>query len=238
MSSKSVIEGRKKISEKMKAIWSNPEYKERLREKRKLYLRNPENKKKLVDSINSWVHTKEHADNVSIQTKKRWIEDDGTWRKKNTEALNKKNSDINHKKKMSIVSSNNMKKLWDTKEFRDKMQKTILTTFADGKFKSCNTKIELTTKSYLDELDVEYIGQYNFDNRFSCDFAIVDLKIIIECDGEYWHSLPNVIIKDKYKDEYIRRAGWRMLRLPERIIKNKAECIRQIRKVIEVPIEE
>lgn len=39
-------------------------------------------------------------------------------------------------------------------------------------------------------------------------------KSIIEVDGEYWHSLPYVRKLDRTRDRNLKKAGWKILRLP------------------------
>ena len=43
-----------------------------------------------------------------------------------------------------------------------------------------DTSIEISMKNLLDSLDIKYEHPYNFNNKFLCDFAIIDKKIIIE----------------------------------------------------------
>jgi very-short-patch-repair endonuclease len=61
------------------------------------------------------------------------------------------------------------------------------------------------------------------------DFAFVDQCLAIECDGDYWHSLPKQQVRDRQKDNYLKRSHWYVLRLPEhRILSNIDECIQEI----------
>jgi len=64
--------------------------------------------------------------------------------------------------------------------------------------KICNTDIEIVMKKKLDEKGIKYEYQkptgFKWRNGkiifFIPDFIIEDKKIIIECDGEYWHYNP------------------------------------------------
>lgn len=61
------------------------------------------------------------------------------------------------------------------------------------------------------------IGPYEFD------FIIGDL--VVECDGDYWHSLPGVKERDAEKDEFLSKQGYRILRLTETEIQSDpVEC--------------
>jgi very-short-patch-repair endonuclease len=100
-------------------------------------------------------------------------------------------------------------------------------------------------KKNLQENNIVFEFQYQI-GRFVCDFAIPNLKIVIECDGDYWHSNPliynldsldNRQIKklelDKRKDLYLLENGWEILRFYETDIKRDIkECISIIKKKI------
>lgn len=86
-------------------------------------------------------------------------------------------------------------------------------------------------KALLDE-GIEFV--YNFRNgRFAYDFAIPEIKLDIEVDGGT-HKLPEVIEKDKIRDEWSREQGWTVIRFSwEDVRYNLAECIKQVKQVIE-----
>lgn len=78
---------------------------------------------------------------------------------------------------------------------------------------------------------------YNFPIRckygYILDFAIVDLKIDIECDGEVWHKIGNK--KDHRRNWVLRKMGWKVLRFRGKQIKEDIEsCI----KIIKFNIDE
>ena len=70
----------------------------------------------------------------------------------------------------------------------------------------------------LDELDVEYERQKSIYHYF-VDIYIPIKNLIIECDGEYWHSKPERKILDKKRDYLLRSLGYKIIRLPEKEIK-------------------
>ncbi len=49
--------------------------------------------------------------------------------------------------------------------------------------------------------------------RWSIDLALPIRMLAIELDGEYWHSLPNMIEKDARKDAHLQRSGWTVKRI-------------------------
>lgn len=47
------------------------------------------------------------------------------------------------------------------------------------------------------------------------DFFLPDRKMAIECDGSYWHSIPEVAARDLRKDEWLRLRGYQIARIGE-----------------------
>lgn len=106
-----------------------------------------------------------------------------------------------------------------------------------------DTSIELKIKEILDKLNIKYKHPYNFNNALSCDFAILNLKLIIECDGCYWHSCPihhpeARITNDKERDKYTSYFGWKTLRLWEHDINDNVEyCLKTIQDTFKTALD-
>lgn len=58
--------------------------------------------------------------------------------------------------------------------------------------------------------------QYPVLNRYVADFFIPEHNVIIEADGEYWHSKPEAIEHDKRRDLELKAAGYTVIRLKEK----------------------
>jgi len=56
---------------------------------------------------------------------------------------------------------------------------------------------------------------------YRADFAIPQLKLAIECDGEAWHSHPDKKAKDKIRDAELARFGWTTVRFSEVDLKER-----------------
>lgn len=94
------------------------------------------------------------------------------------------------------------------------------------------TLIELAIEELLKSLNITFESQKPI-GKFIVDIYIPAKKLVIECDGDYWHSLPSAIKRDKAKDRYLSRLGYKIIRIPERIIKNdKRSCIALIENAI------
>jgi very-short-patch-repair endonuclease len=61
---------------------------------------------------------------------------------------------------------------------------------------------------------------------YSMDFALPQIKIGIECDGEKWHSGPEQVERDKRRDEFLASKGWTVVRFGEKDIKNKMPAVK------------
>ena len=68
---------------------------------------------------------------------------------------------------------------------------------------------------------------------FEIDELNMFLKLCLEIDGDYWHSLPKKQIADKRKNTYLKNKGFTVLRIKEKdIYKDIDKCINRIREAI------
>lgn len=81
----------------------------------------------------------------------------------------------------------------------------------------------------------QYCIMKNGHCKYRLDFAIFCKKgrIDIECDNEKWHYKPRRIIKDKRRNLWLEKHGWRIIRFPgNQITTNPHNCIRKIKQAI------
>lgn len=90
-----------------------------------------------------------------------------------------------------------------------------------------NTSIERTIEQVLYEEGFNYCSQYPID-RLTADFYLPDYYLVIECDGDYWHSLPETKERDKRRDAFIRSQGMKILRLSETLINTDLEYCKNL----------
>ncbi len=116
----------------------------------------------------------------------------------------------------------------------------------NNEFPFFDTKIEKMMAQELLRQNIPFVKQFDIDNKFVCDFAIPILKIVVECDGDYWHANPEIyngkrltqdqeknIKRDKIKDKYLKKKGWRIIRFFESdILKDVSGCGDVIRRKI------
>ena len=86
------------------------------------------------------------------------------------------------------------------------------------------TSIERAVSSVLSALKVEFLAEHRI-GPYLVDFYLPAKQLIVECDGSYWHSLPNVKERDARRDEWLRALGYTVLRLPEPDIRSGAAMV-------------
>lgn len=88
------------------------------------------------------------------------------------------------------------------------------------------TSIEAAIRLLLDQMGIRYIQECKI-GFYTCDFVIESSHLAIECDGTYWHGIAKVFRRDRRKDTFLASKGYRVLRLPESLIKSDLEQCRQ-----------
>lgn len=81
------------------------------------------------------------------------------------------------------------------------------------------SSLERIVSAILDGLKIDYSAQ-QFIGPFMVDFYIPSLKLVIECDGTYWHGLPGRKEEDRTRDAKLASWGYKVLRLSEKEIKS------------------
>ena len=104
-------------------------------------------------------------------------------------------------------------KSYETRAKYAKTRKYCSRTCRTAGMANSNTSIERKVAEILQGVPNVQAG-YPFE-RFVIDFAIPSIKLFIECDGTYWHSLPATQYRDRVKDRLATEQGWHMLRLSE-----------------------
>lgn len=70
---------------------------------------------------------------------------------------------------------------------------------------------------------------------FALDFAFPDIKLAIEIDGEYWHSLEKTKIKDRRRNYFLEvKKGWEVIHIPAKgFVNNQAHFLWEVIQTIE-----
>ena len=76
------------------------------------------------------------------------------------------------------------------------------------------TSIEKIVRLALEELKENFVQEAKF-GRFHADFYLPERKVVIECDGEYWHRSQLIKERDLRKELFLNEQGLKVVRLTE-----------------------
>lgn len=85
-----------------------------------------------------------------------------------------------------------------------------------------DTKPEIKIQNFLKELGIDFFThQYikEIEHGYQCDILIPSMNLVIECDGNYWHSYPIGRDIDHIRTKELIENGFKVLRLWEFEIK-------------------
>lgn len=88
-------------------------------------------------------------------------------------------------------------------EWKNESRIRTIQMIAEGKFPQTETAPHLKVNKILDELDINYVNEYD------CKYVIVDIflpdhNLMIEVNGSYWHCDPRTYEKINYKTQLDR----------------------------------
>lgn len=128
-----------------------------------------------------------------------------------------------------------------TKEWREKQSERVKTFYSGmtaeekrvylknfikaGHRSDKRTKIELKVSKQLNEMGIKFIQQKRVVDKngktYFLDFYIPSMKTVIECNGDYWHSLDERKERDKRLKRYVEDSGRKILFIWEHEIKDE-----------------
>lgn len=125
-----------------------------------------------------------------------------------------KNGGITNKgKKMRISAWNKGRKM--NKIEIEKMRQYGLKGLLKQQNMKVPTSIEKKLYEELKRRGLLFETQKLIGGKFIVDAYIPSLNLIIEADGDYWHSLPRVVGKDKAENAYLMKCGYKLVRWRE-----------------------
>lgn len=96
------------------------------------------------------------------------------------------------------------------------------------------TPIEQMIAYELKNRKIIFLPQYRISSYY-VDFALPEQKIVIECDGSYYHDKE----KDNLRDRRLREEGWHVIRFTgSEIFTDVKSCVKRIESYIEKKSEE
>jgi very-short-patch-repair endonuclease len=95
-------------------------------------------------------------------------------------------------------------------------------------------KIETAIKQELAVKGFNFIPHLPIEGISVVDFYLPDYRIIIQCDGDYWHNLKDHKIRDIKQDFLYHFKGYKVFRFWEKdILKSPVKCVRKVQNFIE-----
>ena len=91
-----------------------------------------------------------------------------------------------------------------------------------------NTSIELDMQKALERRGIR-ISTHQPIGGICCPDIFIEPNIVVECDGDYWHSLPGRRAEDEAHNSALRKAGYKVFRfLGSEIIKDVDLCVEKV----------
>jgi len=84
-------------------------------------------------------------------------------------------------------------------------------------------KLELMGRKILQDLEIEFNEQVLMFDKFLVDVLLKDKPIIIQWDGKYWHSKLKRKQLDKSQDAYLKKCGYKVIRITDVQVKNNLQ---------------
>ena len=199
------------------------ETRQKMRISHKDYKPTEETKAKISNSHKGKVFSKEHIENI----------------RKSKEHISNKTrklmSDARIGKPLSEITKFRMSLSRVGKKFSEKTKKKMRIARAKQIIPIKDTSIEIKIQNFLKQLGVEHYTHFcinGMKNIYQCDIFIPSKKLVIECDGDFWHGNPLIynqwkdkeyVIKHKerdvFRDKELVEKGFRVIRLWENEIR-------------------
>lgn len=109
---------------------------------------------------------------------------------------------------------------------RNKCRINALNTLEKLRKNNKISSIERKVEKVLIDAKISFETQKRILNTTKVDFYIPDKNCVVYCDGDYWHNLPDYIIRDKRINKLLIENGYKVLRFWEKdIISTKGKCV-------------
>lgn len=93
------------------------------------------------------------------------------------------------------------------------------------------TKISSLEKKFIEwaiSQSVEYVHQFQIRSTWHrYDFLIKNTNVIVEMDGDFWHSKPDHVLRDSKFDDTARRHGYIVIRIRESELNNNSNIFNE-----------
>lgn len=199
---------------------------------RGIYKRTKKIRKQISDKMKGRKLSEEHKKKISESEKGRIIPIEV--RKKMSDFRLNKMKELGYinspetRKKMSEASKERKREPFSV-ESKMKMRKSRIRYMTSGGVKNKDTSIEIKVENELKKRNIGYQKQIPLCDITIVDFYLPKQNIVIYCDGDYWHSRPKTIIRDKKQNQVLTHNGFNIFRFSEKMINESVEkCINKI----------
>lgn len=165
------------------------------------------------------------------------------WKQNISKGMKGKRKKLKTRIKMSKYQSNrtdeheknfreSWKKQWNGLTKQEQLDR--LSNWIEAGHKSFNsfslkpTSIELKVKEQLDYYGIRYIQQKHINDgerNYYLDFYIPSFKLVIECNGDYWHNKQDRKERDRRLETYVKSTGRNIVFIWEHEINDEWFCI-------------
>lgn len=165
------------------------------------------------------------------------------WKRNISKGMKGKKKSEKTKKRMSEYQSNrtreheeNFRKSWKEQwnSLTKAQQLERISKWIKAGHKSFNsfslkpTSIEIKVKKQFDKYGIKYIQQKHINDgerNYYLDFYIPSFKLVIECNGDYWHNKQDRKERDKRLETYVKSTGRNIVFIWEHEINDEWFCI-------------
>lgn len=131
---------------------------------------------------------------------------------------------IRTKKESNLIGANKRPKKLTT-EIKNKISLKLKSIHAEGKHPGwSHINSDNTRRSFPEKIFFSQLHKWGLTNTYTfveklpvgkyfLDFALIDMKIDIEIDGQQHFRNNDAIIHDQIRDEYLKTNGWKVYRI-------------------------
>lgn len=116
-----------------------------------------------------------------------------------------------------------------TETTKNRQREGMIKFMSKNGHKWCDTDIELLIEKELLKNKLVFLKQQPIGGISLVDFYLPNHKIVIECDGDYWHNRQGVPERDREKTKRMQALGYKVFRFKGSEIKeSSSNCIKKL----------